>query len=52
VGTSLTIAIQNTNPVIIEFSTHVAKKNTAAFFNLTNPTRDCSKAIWTPPQLS
>ena len=52
VGTSLTIAIQNTSPVVIEISTHVAEKTSTAFFNLTNPTRDCSKAIWTPPQLS
>jgi hypothetical protein len=52
VGTSLTIAIQNTNPVLISISSLSENKNTTAFFNLTNPTRDCSKAIWTPPQLS
>lgn len=51
-STSVTLAIQSPSIVFIDISSFVVEKNTASFFNLTNPTRECAKAIWTPPQLS
>jgi hypothetical protein len=51
-SSSVTLAIQLPSTVLIDFSSCFDEKNSISFFNLTNPTRECSKSIWTPPQLS